>query len=55
MTAIIKMGNQRIKLNVKERMIDGSGYVRIVDEFGVVYETHLTNVLFIDERGKYEN
>lgn len=52
MTAIIKIGSQKMKLNVKERMVDGSGYVRIEDEFGVVYETHLSNVLFIDERGK---
>ena len=52
MVAIIKNGSQKIKVNVKNRIIDGSCYVRIVDEFGVVYETHLSNVLFIDDGGK---
>lgn len=55
MTAIIRMPTYKQQVSVKEKTIDGSGYVRIVADDGIIYETHLTNVLFIDERGKHEN
>ena len=55
MTAIIRMHTYKLQVSVKEKSIDGSGYVRIVADDGAIYETHLTNVLFIDERGKHEN
>ena len=53
MTAIIRMPTYKLQVSVKEKNIDGSGYVRIVAEDGTIYETHLTNVLFIDEGGKH--
>lgn len=52
MTAIIKMRTYT-KVTVKDRLIDGTGYVRIVAEDGTIYETHLSNVFFIDEGGNY--
>lgn len=55
MIAIIRMPTYKLQVSVKERSIDGSCYVRIVAEDGTIYETHLANVLFIDERGKHEN
>jgi hypothetical protein len=47
MIAIIKM-RAYVKVTVKDRLIDGTGYVRIVAEDGTIYETHLSNVFFID-------
>ena len=55
MTAVIRMNSYKLQLDVKERLIDGAGYVRIVDVNGNVYETHLSNVVFISERGKHED
>lgn len=52
MIAIIK-ARTYVKVMVKDRFIDGSGYVRIVAEDGTIYETHLANVCFIDEGGNY--
>lgn len=53
MTAIIRMNAYKAQLTVKDRLIDGTGYVRIVAEDGSIYETHLSNVVFIDDGGKY--
>ena len=50
MIAIIKMRTYT-RVTVKDRMIDGTGYVRIVADDGTIYETHLTNVCFIDVGG----
>lgn len=47
MIAIIRMRTYT-KVTVKDRLIDGTGYVRIVAEDGTIYETHLSNVCFID-------
>ena len=55
MIAIIRMNSYKTQVVVKDRLIDGTGYVRIVADNGAVYETHLTNVCFIDEGGKQEN
>ncbi len=52
MIAIIKMRTYT-KVTVKDRLIDGTGYVRIVAEDGTIYETHLSNVCFIDEGGNH--
>ena len=49
MKAYIKWArNQAVELEVKTRTIDASGYVKIVDIYGVVYETHLSNVIFME-------
>lgn len=48
MIAIIKLRNYT-KVTVKTKLIDGTGYVRIVADDGRIYETHLSNVCFIDE------
>ena len=48
MIAIIKINRKKLQVKVKSKLIDGTGYVRIVDEYGVVYETHLSNVCIID-------
>ena len=54
MIAIIKMHSlTKVQITVKDRLIDGTGYVRIVADDGGIYETHLTNVCFIDEGGKH--
>ncbi len=53
MIAIIRMPTYKQQVSVKEKNIDGSGYVRIVAEDGAIYETHLSNVCFVDEGGKY--
>lgn len=50
MVAIIKMRTYT-RVTVKDRLIDGTGYVRIVADDGTIYETHLSNVCFIDEGG----
>ena len=47
MTAIIRLRAYKAEIAVKDRMIDGTGYVRIVAEDGTIYETHLSNVIFI--------
>ena len=47
MTAIIRLRTYKAEVPVKDRMIDGAGYVRIVSEDGTIYETHLSNVIFI--------
>ena len=46
MKAYIK-GTGTLEVDVKWRTIDESGLVRIVDECGVLYETHLCNVIFV--------
>ena len=54
MIAIIKMHSlTKVQITVKDRLIDGTGYVRIVADNGTIYETHLSNVCFVDEGGKY--
>lgn len=52
MIAIIRMPTYKAQVTVKDQLIDGTGYVRIVAEDGTIYETHLTNVCFIEEGGK---
>lgn len=52
MIAIIRMSAYKAQVTVKDRMIDGTGYVRIVAEDGAIYETHLSNVCFVETRGK---
>ena len=44
---------QTTVVTVKDKLIDGMGYVRIVATDGTIYETHLSNVVFIDDGGKY--
>ena len=51
MIAIIRMHSYKTQVAVKEKLIDGTGYVRIVTDDGTIYETHLSNVCFIDEFG----
>ena len=46
MKAYIK-GKGTLDVDVKWRSIDASGLVRIMDDCGVVYETHLCNVIFV--------
>ena len=54
MIAIIKMHSlTKVQITVKDRLIDGTGYVHIVADNGTIYETHLSNVCFIDEGGNY--
>ena len=49
MKAYIKCaGNKAVEVEVKTRTIDASGYVKVVDEYGIVYETHLCNVVFME-------
>lgn len=55
MIAIIRMPTYKAQVTVKDRLIDGTGYVRIVGENGTIYEAHLSNVCFIDEGGNYGN
>ena len=50
MIAVIKLRTYT-RVIVKDRLIDGTGYVRIVALDGTIYETHLTNVCFIDNGG----
>ena len=52
MIAIIRMPTYKAQVAVKDRLIDGTGYVRIVADNGTIYETHLSNVCFIDEGGQ---
>ena len=53
MIAIIRMPTYKAQVKVKDRLIDGTGYVRIVADNGTIYETHLYNVCFIEEGGNY--
>lgn len=53
MIAIIRMPTYKAQVTVKDRLIDGTGYVRIVADNGAIYETHLSNVCFVDEGGNY--
>ena len=55
MIAIIRVHTYKAQVTVKDKIIDGTGYVRIVADNGTIYETHLSNVCFIDEGGKYED
>ena len=49
MKAYIKWArSQAVEVEVKQRTIDASGYVRIEDVYGIVYETHLCNVIFME-------
>ena len=49
MKAYIKWArSQAVEVEVKQRTIDASGYVRIEDVYGIVYETHLSNVIFME-------
>ena len=42
-----------LEVDVEWRTIDQSGLVRIKDTSGVIYETHLSNVIFVGaEDGK---
>ena len=54
MTAIIRMPAYKAQVTVKDRLIDGTGYVRIVADNGTIYETHLSNVCFMDDGGSAE-
>lgn len=55
MVAIIRMHTYKAQVTVKDRLIDGAGYVRIVADNGTIYETHLSNVVFVCDGGKNEN
>ena len=46
------IGKGVLEVEVKWRSIDASGLVRIEDTDGVMYETHLSNVIFVS--GKQE-
>ena len=41
------MGKGVLEVEVKSRTIDASGLVTIKDEFGVIYEMHISNVIFV--------
>ena len=43
------MGKSVLEVEVKWRTIDESGLVRIKDDCGLVYETHLCNVIFVGD------
>ena len=47
MKAYIKGCGNALEVEVKWRSIDESGLVRIKDDCGVWYETHLCNVIFV--------
>lgn len=51
MKAYIKWArSQAVEVEVKQRTIDASGYVRIEDIYGIIYETHLINVIFMEAK-----
>ena len=52
MIAIIRLHTYKLQVSVKSRQSGGDGFIRIEAEDGTIYETHASNVLFIDERGK---
>ena len=47
MKAYIKGSGNTLEVEVTWRTIDASGLVRIKDNCGVIYETHLVNVIFV--------
>ena len=49
MKAYIKGCGNALEVEVKWRTIDASGLVRIKDGFGLIYETHLCNVIFVGD------
>lgn len=42
-------GQAVLEVQVKWREIQENGLVRIKDDCGVLYETHLSNVIFVEE------
>ena len=49
MKAYIKCADSNfVEVEVKSRTIDASGYVKIVEKDGIVIETHLSNVVFLE-------
>ena len=54
MKAYIKGTGGTLEVDVKCRTIDASGLVRIVDNCGVLYETHLVNVIFVGVENEEE-
>ena len=55
MKAYIRRGSYYIEIDAKRRTIDASGLVRIWDINGVLYETHLSNVIIIDGGDNHED
>ena len=49
MKAYIKGTGNTLEVDVKWRSISECGLVRIKDVCGVLYETHLCNVIFVGE------
>lgn len=47
MKAYIKGCENALEVEVNWRSIDSSGLVTIKDDCGVVYETHIINVIFV--------
>ena len=47
MKAYIFGGNTTLEVEVMRRSISECGLVRIKDDCGVWYETHLSNVIFV--------
>lgn len=47
MKAYIKGTENTLEVDVKWRSIDESGLVTIKDTCGVIYETHICNVIFV--------
>ena len=43
------MGKGVLEVEVKKRDIGENGVVFILDTFGVIYETHISNVIFVKE------
>lgn len=56
MKAYIKGCGNALEVEVKRRTISECGLVWILDDCGVVYETHLCNVIFVrgEENGEKE-
>ena len=49
MKAYIRVAKgSNLEVEVSTRLIDKNGYVRIEDDCGVIYETHLCNVIFVE-------
>ena len=49
MKAYIKGNGNTLEVNVKWRSINECGLVRIKDDCGLLYETHLCNVIFVGD------
>ena len=49
MKAYIKGCGNALEVEVKWRTIDESGLVRIKDDCGLLYVTHLSNVIFVGD------